>query len=209
MPTLATLVFVPFFTVALDKGQRPLNVIQITGSLYNVRFGLIMAIPAAILIGYLASLFSRQSMFGLALATVLVVLAGSFTYDAFQKVDSNIITLQEPLVYATQKGGEVQRYAAAGKYLQDHYKGGLVLEQSYGNEEVLFDAKVPTSNNIYEGSYKLWQPALKDPIRSHIVWIVMSNSQADQVFTSLHNSPALKPYRLVYNHLNYKIYERK
>jgi len=74
---------------------------------------------------------------------------------------------------------------------------------------VLFDAKVPTSNNIYEGSYKLWQPALKDPIRSHIVWIVMSNSQADQVFTSLHNSPALKPYRLVYNHLNYKIYERK
>jgi len=62
-----------------------------------------MAIPAAILIGYLASLFSRQSMFGLALATVLVVLAGSFTYDAFQKVDSNIITLQEPLVYATKR----------------------------------------------------------------------------------------------------------
>ena len=50
LPVLGLLTIAPFFVFALTVGQRPLHVMQITGDLYNVRFGLLMALPAAIFV---------------------------------------------------------------------------------------------------------------------------------------------------------------
>ena len=43
----------PFFVICLYKGQRPMDVPQVEGDFYNVRFGLMMLMPAAVFIGYL------------------------------------------------------------------------------------------------------------------------------------------------------------
>ncbi|HVQ51422.1 MAG TPA: hypothetical protein VMS92_15370, partial [Mycobacterium sp.] len=74
LPTLGLLMMAPFFVVALTVGQRPLHVEQITGDIYNVRFGLLMAIPAAIIVGYIVSLIpSRAHIYGLILACVVTL----------------------------------------------------------------------------------------------------------------------------------------
>jgi len=209
LPTLATLVFVPFYVLGLYEGQRPMGVTQFGGGLLNVRYGLVMVLPAAILAGYLVSTFTRTVLFRVALGVACVVLAGSFTYEGFQRIDTNIATVQEPLNIANTRGGLVQRFADAGAFLRRHYTGGLILEQEWGSQEVLFDARISTQENVYEGSYNLWAAALEDPARSHIKWIVMRmDDWGDQVFTTLHDSSRLKPYKLVYDRHGYRIYER-
>jgi hypothetical protein len=56
----ALLVFLPFFVWALYAGQRPLHVKEVMGELYNVRFGLIMLLPAAIFAGYLVGVAAKR-----------------------------------------------------------------------------------------------------------------------------------------------------
>ena len=59
LPVLSLLVIVPFIPASPYTGQRPLHVLQISSDLYNVRFGLIMLVPTAILIGYLVGTLQR------------------------------------------------------------------------------------------------------------------------------------------------------
>jgi hypothetical protein len=75
LPAISLLVMFPFFVVALEKGQRPLHVAQITGDLYNVRFGLLMILPAAILIGYLVGLLANADFTRYAALSAAVGLA--------------------------------------------------------------------------------------------------------------------------------------
>ena len=55
LPLLALLVMFPMFVVTLYKGQRPLHVYQFYYNYYNVRFGLVMLLPACLLVGYLVA----------------------------------------------------------------------------------------------------------------------------------------------------------
>ena len=75
LPALGLLTVAPFFVFALTVGQRPLHVTQITGDLYNVRFGLFMAIPAAILVAYLIALLpSKTWVAGMVVAVACTLL---------------------------------------------------------------------------------------------------------------------------------------
>ena len=58
-------------------------------------------------------------------------------------------------------------------FLRGHYDGGVILIESFGNESILFHARVPLTNNVYEGSYQRWDPALSSPPGQQIKWIVM------------------------------------
>jgi hypothetical protein len=65
------LAFGVFFVYALYSGQRPLHATEINGDLYNVRFGLVMLLPAAVCTGYLVSL-AAPALRGLGRGTIRV-----------------------------------------------------------------------------------------------------------------------------------------
>jgi len=118
----------------------------------------------------------------------------------------NVATLMEP-VAASVTPTALHAEAAAG-WLRYHYTGGLLLMESYGNENVAFDSHVPMQEQVYEGSYRLWPPALANPSGHGIAWIVMrreSNHQ-DQVYKHLFGSTLIDGYRLVWHNHDYLIY---
>lgn len=209
LPVMSLLAIFPFFVVALEQGQRPLHVMQITGDLYNVRFGLLMVLPAAVLASYLTVLLPRRRYLDYGIAAVLCatvvlsMLGGMIDRDG-------IVVLREPTV-ASQKTYTATTLEVSS-YLAQHHNGGDILMESFGNDMIMFNAKIPLHYNIHEGSYRLWEPALQDPAGHNIQWIVMrhaGNNQSDKVFGALYGTGALEPYRLVLQNDSYYIYERR
>jgi hypothetical protein len=195
LPVLSLLVIVPFFIVSLYTGQRPLHVLQISNDLYNVRFGLIMLVPTAIGIGYLVGTLQRFRPVMYVAGTLVLALAAGLGAGLIR--DHNVVTYtaaQETLTSAT-----VLEQDPVVAYLKTHYTGGLVLMESFGNENIAF--QVPSDELVYEGSYRQWRPSLRNPSANHIEWIIArcgSNSPGpDQVCLALGRAQ-LSDYSLVY-----------
>jgi hypothetical protein len=191
---LSLLVIVPFFIASLYAGQRPLHVLQVSNDLYNVRFGLIMLVPTAIGIGYLVGTLQRfRPAMYIAGSLVLVLAIGLgaglvrhdnvVTYTAAQEtVSSTAVLKQDPVV----------------AFLKTHYTGGLVLMESFGNENIAF--QIPSDQLVYEGSYRQWLPSLRNPSGNHIEWIVArcgNYPYPDKVCLAL-GQAQLGDYSLVY-----------
>jgi hypothetical protein len=210
MPLLSLLVMFPMFVATLYKGQRPLHVWEYYHSFYNVRFGLVMLLPAALLAGYLVAEAMdwagrmRGSWRALAVAVPAVVLAVIGAQSGAQLLAGNIVTLEEPLA-ANAAPSAVSASVAAG-WLRAHYHGGLVLMESYGNEQVAYASHVPLQNQVYEGSYRLWVPALAHPGYHEIAWVVMHVSSQDEVYTGLRGPIVRYGYRLAWTNGDYLIY---
>ena len=216
LPALTLLVMFPFYVVALYEGQRPLYVSQVqhaafeTNNLLNVRFGLLMVLPASILIGYMVAQLDWKrhgkvlcAVGCAAVAALTIVLA----VESFNDPASSIITNKEAVVEMHSTYDEDS--AMTSQYLRHHYNGGLVLMESYGNEALPYQAHLSLGDVVYEGSYKLWNPTLANPSAHHIRWIVMRGpSQPDDVYKRLHYSPELSSYKLVYKNPDYSVYER-
>jgi hypothetical protein len=83
--------------------------------------------------------------------------------------------------------------------------------ESYGNESVAFESHVPLQDQVYEGSYRIWQPALANPSGHDIKWIVMRSevNDQDQVYKSLFGSTLIDGYRLAWHNYDYLIYVRE
>ncbi|MDQ0261891.1 glycosyltransferase family 39 protein [Sinomonas atrocyanea] len=203
LPSLSLLAMVPFFVIALEQGQRPLHIEQLNGDNYNVRFGLLIILPAAIFIGCLASSFPGRTTATTLIAPLCLSVAVLVSVDDL--TSNNIVTLSE----ATRMSQNSQRQSVdeASSFLRAHYRTGKVLVQSFGNEMLLFKTQVPPSKTIYEGSYRTWQPALNDPAASNIQWIVMRSK--DEVYQDLHGSPLLHGYELAYTNDAYSIYKER
>ncbi|MFT8310439.1 MAG: glycosyltransferase family 39 protein [Sporolactobacillus sp.] len=201
-PALCLFVMIPFFIYALESGQRPLYVEQINGSLYNVRFGLLMIIPAAVFGGLLVSWIPHKWWY----ISTSAILAGLILLSFIQTFTLSAITVQEPSSWQESYLNKSQLQVA--EYMKHHYHGGFILSQSFGNEQILFKALIPPTHNIYEGSYKIWQSALKNPMKHHVEWILMRrNDRTDQVYRSI-NRNALSKYRSVYQNSVYELFER-
>jgi Dolichyl-phosphate-mannose-protein mannosyltransferase len=194
LPVLSLLVIVPFFIASLYAGQRPLHVLQVSIDLYNVRFGLIMLVPTAIGIGYLVGTLQRfrPAMYiagGLVLVLAIGLGAGLVRHDnvvtytaAQETLSSTAVLKQEPVV----------------AFLKTHYTGGLVLMESFGNENIAF--QIPSDQLVYEGSYRQWLPSLRNPSGNHIEWIVArcgNYPYPDKVCLAL-GQAQLSDYSLVY-----------
>ncbi|MFF5294473.1 glycosyltransferase [Paractinoplanes globisporus] len=205
------LFFGVFFVYALYAGERPLHVKEVNGELYNVRFGLIMLIPASIFAGYLISLVpsvvERLGRPGLARLAKGAAAAGVL---ATALAVPGVVTLDEAREFRASQWESAN--AAASAWLRVHHDGGLTLMMSYENESVTFDSKIPTQRIVYEGSYQMWEPALRDPAAHHIEWIYMRGlpGQEDLVFDRLNGTPQLtRAYDLVYSAGDRMIYHRK
>lgn len=207
-PALAAatpLVLLPFFLWVLYSGQRPLHVLEVTGDRNNVRFGLIMIVPIALLVGYLvaetgAVLTRRRLWMVSGAAVVLVGLAG---VGAGQ---GGVATLEEARAFRAEQ--REQGNARAAAWLRSAYGGGTVLMNNFGDQTVAFDSGIPIRNLVYDGSFGLWEPALADPAARGIEWIYMRSGEdfPDPVWAELHDSPRLGAYTLVYEADKRRIY---
>ena len=65
---------------------------------------------------------------------------------------------------------------------------------------------MPLQDQVYEGSYRIWTPALAHPGYHEIVWVVMHDSAQDQVYAGLHSSIVRFGYRLAWTSKDYLIY---
>ncbi|MBB5079231.1 glycosyltransferase [Nonomuraea endophytica] len=213
---LALLVFAPFFVYALYGGQRPLHVEEVTGSLYNVRFGLVMLLPVALFTGGLAAevrtlvtaLRLRMARVPAArLRTLGHVFAGAVVVAcAVTAAASGIDTRRE--AEAFRATGVERANSTAAQWLRTHYDGGRVLMASFGNETMTFDSHLPLSSILYEGSFRRWEPALRDPAASDVRWIHLRRTPGhqDPVWRALGESPELNRYTLVYEDAYRRIY---
>jgi putative flippase GtrA len=194
---LALLVIIPFYIYALYAGQRPLHVMQINGSLYNVRFGVLTILPVALFLAYLTvAVLNRASRWlrAAGYATLCCIIVAATGLVAMSGID----TLKEPEVYQASASQIANDRAA--QWLREHYHGGKVLMESFGNESVTFESQIPLGMIIYEGSYRQWLPALHDPLGQGIRWIYMRRAPGgtDEVWQALHGSKELDHYSLVY-----------
>jgi putative flippase GtrA len=206
---LALTAFVPFYVYALHSGQRPLHVTQISGSLYNVRFGLLMVLPAAIFMSFLVTAVTdgtsrtwlRRGAFA------VLVLAGAA--GALLVARGGVDTLTEAVTFRAAPAEQAN--AAAAAWLRSHYSGGKVLMESFGNETVTFGSRILLGEIVYEGSFRQWEPDLAHPGSHGIRWIYMRQTPGgqDQVYRQLHGSAQLAGYRLVYHDAARLIYERR
>jgi hypothetical protein len=213
MPALALLVMFPMFVYFLYKGQRPLHVYQYYHSFYNVRFGLVMLLPACLMVGYLVATLSQlvparwrslpAAFLRAAPAAAVIWCLAAIVGAALGT--GNIVTLEEPLAF--DAAPSFVQATQAASWLRQHYAGGLMLMESYGNEEVAFASHVPLQKQVYEGSYRIWAPSLAHPDFHGIAWVVMHDSTQDQVYTSLHASITTHGYRLAWSNGDYLIYK--
>lgn len=193
----------PFFVLMIYLGQRPLDVPQLAGQPYNVRFALVMLIPVAVLLGWLASI-SRRS------ARIVVTL--TLCCNALMFASYGVITYLEPSGVVGGTLGDAQRDAAT--WFVANYDGGALLLESYGNDEFQFSTKMPLGTFIYEGSYRIWDRALVAP-HDYARWVVMRNElrepsnnfPSDKLWNLLRDDPTFQDrYALVFRNTLMEIY---
>jgi Dolichyl-phosphate-mannose-protein mannosyltransferase len=201
VPVFGLLTIVPFFLWTLEAGREPMSMPQQIG-LLNYRFGLVAAIPAAILIGYLSTRLPRPAALPAALLTILALAA--LSGQSFER---------HQVVLATEAAQDLSAQAAqveAGNFLANHTTG-LILLDIVQNERVGFDV---VDRTIYDGTKESgtnqWAAVLSRPQAYGVRVIVMRTPNpaepVDAVYRALHNSPRLRPYRLIYHGPAYQIY---
>ena len=199
------LVYLPFFVYMLYAGQRPLHVEEISGDLNNVRFGLVMILPVAIFASYSVVIF-RNSRLQWSLGALIILAAAASSLSAYKQ--ENVVTLNDPL-FLTQKAA-YQRMDLTGSWLRDHYDGGRLLMEHFGNEVIFSRSHVPPRKLIWEGSFEIWDPALVDPVGENITWIHMRVIPGfeDKVWKALHGSDMFtRCYSLVYKSIDSEVYK--
>jgi hypothetical protein len=200
LPVLSLLVTVPFFVVSLYTGQRPLHVPEINHQdLYDVRFGLIMLVPTAVLTGYLVGSLRRFRHGTRVVGGLVLALAVGLGAALIKQHNVATFNAAQPTVYTMRENQVV-------KFLKGHYVRGRVLMESFGSEQIAF--VVPSTELVYEGSYHQWLPALQNPAASDISWIIARcGSQPDKVCSTVTTS-GLSTYGLVYRTPNrdYDVY---
>ncbi|UBU09771.1 glycosyltransferase family 39 protein [Nonomuraea gerenzanensis] len=197
------LVFLPFFVLALYLGQRPLHVPEVHGGgLYNVRFALVMALAAALFAAYLVSLIPPRRRW--------VPAVGACAMMGTVLAVPGTATLAEPMHWDAGHEGRVA--ARAWDWWRRHYDGGLVLMENHGNEIVAFESRIPLGRIVYEGSFRLWRPALEDPAGRGIQWIYARTApgKEDRTWQALRERASLTDdYTLVYRDAAQHIYRRR
>jgi hypothetical protein len=120
-------------------------------------------------------------------------------------------TATEAEATAFRASDSEQANLRASAWLRRHYDGGLVLMESFGNESVTFGSQIPTERIVYEGSFRMWEPALDHPARHGIRWVYLRTTPGseDDTAQALAGTPELEDgYVLVYEDADRQIYRR-
>ena len=201
LPVLGLLTIILFFLYSLQAGDEPISLPQ-QGSLLNYRFGLVVAIPAAILIGYLVSRLPSRAVIPAGLTAILALAA--LSGKSFEQHQVVLATEAAQDLYAQR--GQIE----AGNFLVQHTTG-LILLDVVQNERVAFDV---VDRTVYDGTKESgrnqWAAVLRDPqafgIRVIVMRLPSPSEPVDAVYLALHDTPSLRLYRLVYHGPSYLIY---
>ena len=162
---------------------------------YNLRYGTALLPAAAFFIGLLA--WSNKYIKGLILAGIIFQLC---------------IYISQPLVIIEDaKVGNAQAEVDVARWVKNHPVSGKTLLSTLAHDPLLFEARIPMGQLIYEGNQDLWRNALKSP-DFFVDRIIMKSSDSinDQVRKALYKKPVLKEkYNLVYDHDGYQVYDKK
>lgn len=208
LPPLMPLIFYPFFVYMLFKGQRPMQALQVEGSIYNARFALVLLLTAAPIIG-VATQWRKWTQ-GLA---VFAILASTvFTFH-----QAGVLTLREPLL--AEKSALHEQQVEMASWLQQNYNGETLLMESYGNEQVQFLSQIDLLEVIYEGTYQRWLPVLADPSEYQVEIVIMRGNPTtnsgtviaslanDLVWQTLRSQQSFHAeYQLVFRNESYEVY---
>jgi hypothetical protein len=205
LPVLGLLAIVPFFIVTLKLGAEPMSLPQEGGSLLNYRFGLIVLIPVAILIGYLVSIAVGKILLPVAAVVIAAILGSSFLAAQHHHV---VLAVE-----ASQETVEQHAQVMAGIFLTNR-TSGLILMDITLNQVADFDV---IDRTIYDGSKEdrrnQWMAVLANPAAFNVRVVVMRRTdladRPDMVYRALHDSPRLHAYRLVYSNSAYLIYSMR
>ncbi|NDJ60185.1 MAG: glycosyltransferase family 39 protein [Chloroflexi bacterium] len=207
LATLVPLTWVaifPAFVLMLYLGQRPLRVPELTDTMYNVRFALVMVLPVAVAIAYI----SRRRWWLQSAFSALAVLS-----TAYLVLSGNIINVNEAIQNTT--ANVYLEQVEAANWLEENYDGRPILLESFGNEGLLFESNISMRRLIYEGTYQIWDRALDKP-QAYVDWIVMRHSGVqdedgnllgDRLWRDVRTQEDfLENFKLVYNTGSVEIY---
>ena len=202
---LTVLIVIPFYIYALYSGQRPLHVMQLNGSLYNVRFGVLAIIPVALFVGYLAAIIQDQTRRRVRAAGYAALGAAAAAVGGPR--------LRRGHRHAHRSTGVPGlRHAARRRPGRDVVP--RPLRRGPGADGILRqrdrDLRLahPARLGPLRGQLPPWSPALRDPAGHGIRWIYMRRTPGDpdQVWRLLHGHPELAHYALVYSDPDRLIY---
>jgi hypothetical protein len=158
-----------FYVVTLYLGQSVIFIPQLTPDtfewqIFNVRYGLMMVPPAAIIVAY----FFHRSRFlvnKLVIIALVIIQYGLFmngTLPAISKVDGI-------------EGLSGSKRTDAERWLRENYDGGLVLIDDFARTVSVVRSTVPMQNIIYIGNKPYWEESLETP-EKHADWIILQEN---------------------------------
>jgi hypothetical protein len=186
-----------FNILALYLGFSVLFVQSISGSWFNVRYGVLMAPSIAIFIGYMIGRVKsfRPVIVGLLLLVMFFSLGSA---DAVTIDDARVGSSQ---VNVTEVSNWLKNNAAN--------KPGFILIAAASHDAIIFSSGLPMSRFIHEGTGAYWVSATTAPDR-WARWIIMrTNDLSDQTFRLVHKTPGFSKYYLVGHFPFADIYEIK
>ncbi|MBI2595748.1 hypothetical protein HYW46_03375 [Candidatus Daviesbacteria bacterium] len=175
-----------FNIAALYFGHSVLFIQGISGETwFNVRYGALMVVPAAIFVGFLIDRLKD-------LRLVLIGLLLFVTFFQFNSLDA--VTIDDARVGSSQKNvSEVSGWL--NQNAKD--KDGFVLISVASHDAIVFSSGLPMSKFIHEGTGAYWDLATTNP--SHWArWIVMRTyDDKDMVYKAVSKTKELDHYDLV------------
>lgn len=202
LPILALASVIPFYIATIETGQEPIGVPPVNQYLLNVRFGLFIALPAAIFIGCLLARLPKPLI--VATSVLLILATATTSANAFDR--HHLVTAEE----ASEDFNAQSIQAQTGAFLEHHTTGPIMLNL-VGNERVAFTV---LDRVIYEGTrsgqHNIWIQALHDPPAVDAEIVVMRTAGAsgvDDVYTALYGKPIMTQYHVVYKNSDYTVYQ--
>ncbi len=159
-----------FYVITLYLGQSVIFVPHLTPTtfewtLFNVRYGVMMAPVTAIFLGYLfsrATNGARWLIVALAIAQIGLYIVGYSPVLSY--LDGTI-------------GLSSSKRTDAEYWMKGHYDTGLVLMDDFARTMSVIRSGVPMQNTIYIGNRPYWEESLAAP-EAYATWIVMQENDS-------------------------------
>lgn len=187
---------VPVEVPELSMQVPPNNIFNIRYSLYSLPF---------LSLGLSLGVVLIQKM---RLQTIIFISVLLFSLFLISPSLNHIAVLQDV-------GTGIQNYERSDVlWFRTHYSGGLILASAAENDPFMFGTGVFQENFITEGTYKIWDQALRDP-QDHVEWVVISTYSSfqsvgrDQVDKFIDKDKLMKYYDVVFHGNSRTIYKLK
>jgi len=187
-----------FNVLALFLGFSVLFVRGVTGeSLFNVRYGIMLAPTIAIFAGYLLEKVRN-------IKAVIIGLTFFVVFFAF--INEDAVTIDDAKVGSSQKN--VTEVASWLKKNASN-KEGFVLISAASHDAIIFSSGLPMKKFIHEGTGLYWESAVAAPDK-WARWIVLrTHDENDLTFRLIKDKPGFKKFELVDSYPFADVYQLK